>query len=43
MSARRKAITAACAGFMCSLPKTVAYILRDWRQAQNELKGFLGD
>ncbi len=25
------------------LPKTVAYILRDWRQAQNELKGFLGD
>lgn len=25
------------------LPKTVAYILRDWRKAQNELKGFLGD
>ena len=24
------------------LPKTVAYILRDWRKAQNELKGFLG-
>lgn len=22
------------------LPKTVAYILRDWRKAQNELKGF---
>lgn len=25
------------------LPKTVAYILRDWRKAQNELKEFLGD
>ena len=25
------------------LPKTVAYILRDWRKSQNELKGFLGD
>lgn len=24
------------------LPKTVAYILRDWRKAQNELKRFLG-
>lgn len=24
------------------LPKTVAYILRDWRKAQNELKEFLG-
>lgn len=25
------------------LPKTVAYILREWKQAQNELKGFLGN
>ena len=25
------------------LPKTVAYILRDWRKSQNELKGFLGN
>ena len=25
------------------LPKTVAYILRDWRKSQMELKGFLGD
>lgn len=25
------------------LPKTVAYILRDWKKAQNELKEFLGD
>lgn len=25
------------------LPKTVAYILRDWRKSQLELKGFLGD
>ena len=25
------------------LPKTVAYILREWRNAQNELKEFLGD
>lgn len=25
------------------LPKTVAYILRDWRKAQTELKEFLGD
>lgn len=25
------------------LPKTVAYILREWKKAQGELKGFLGD
>jgi len=25
------------------LPKTLAYILREWRQSQEELKGFLGD
>lgn len=25
------------------LPKTVAYILRDWKKAQDELKDFLGD
>lgn len=25
------------------LPKTVAYILRDWKKAQDELKGFLGN
>lgn len=25
------------------LPKTVAYILREWKKAQEELKGFLGD
>ena len=25
------------------LPKTVAYILRDWKKSQDELKGFLGD
>ena len=25
------------------LPKTLAYILRDWKKAQEELKGFLGD
>ena len=25
------------------LPKTVAYILREWRKSQNELKEFLGD
>lgn len=25
------------------LPKTVAYILREWKKAQDELKGFLGD
>ena len=25
------------------LPRTVAYILRDWKKAQNELKGFLGE
>lgn len=25
------------------LPKTVAYILRDWKKAQSELKEFLGD
>lgn len=25
------------------LPKTVAYILREWKKSQEELKGFLGD
>ena len=25
------------------LPKTVAYILREWKKAQEELKGFLGN
>lgn len=25
------------------LPKTLAYILREWKKAQEELKGFLGD
>ena len=25
------------------LPKTLAYILREWRKSQNELKAFLGD
>lgn len=25
------------------LPKTVAYILREWKKSQSELKGFLGD
>lgn len=25
------------------LPKTVAYILREWKKSQDELKGFLGD
>ena len=25
------------------LPKTLAYILREWKEAQDELKGFLGD
>ena len=25
------------------LPKTLAYILREWRKAQEELKSFLGD
>ncbi len=25
------------------LPKTVAYILREWHKSQSELKGFLGD
>lgn len=25
------------------LPKTVAYILREWKKSQKELKGFLGD
>ena len=25
------------------LPKTLAYILREWKKAQDELRGFLGD
>ena len=25
------------------LPKTLAYILREWKKSQDELKGFLGD
>ena len=25
------------------LPKTLAYILREWKSAQDELRGFLGD
>ena len=25
------------------LPKTLAYILREWKNAQDELRGFLGD
>ena len=25
------------------LPKTIAYILREWKKSQDELKGFLGD
>ena len=24
------------------LPKTLAYILREWKKAQDELRGFLG-
>ena len=25
------------------LPKTLAYILREWKKSQDELRGFLGD